>query len=143
MSPKNNVDLAKVQRSYGSSSDELTAALEMQDDIMKHLKRTPTMQGDVPVDDINPIISDAVLHNLRRQHSECFWIELPDALQGPAHVAKILVQRCQQRRSTPRQDYRLNEEQLQCIALSSAAWRRPSSSAPIKKNRGCIQVTCL
>ena len=89
----------------------------MQDAIMKHLKRTATMQGDMPVDDIDSIISEAVLHNLQQQQPECEWIDLTDALRGPAHVAKMLVRRCQERRSTPTRPYKLNEEQLQCIAL--------------------------
>ena len=63
-SPENDVELAKVQRSYGSSLAGLTAALDMQDAVMKHLKRTATMQGDMPVDDIDSIIPEAVLHNL-------------------------------------------------------------------------------
>jgi hypothetical protein len=63
LSPDNDVELLKVQRSYGSSLAGLSAALDMQDAIMKHLKRAATMQGDMPVDNIDPIIPEAVLLN--------------------------------------------------------------------------------
>ena len=134
-SPENDVALAQVQRSYGSSLAGLTAALDMQDAIMKHLKRTATMQGDMPVDDIDSIIPEAVLHNLQQQQPECQWIDLTDALRGPAHVAKMLVRRCQERRSTPTRPYKLNEEQLQCVALfvtrlEQAFLERPDPSQP-------------
>ena len=83
LSPENDVELAKVQRSYGSSLAGLTDALDMQDAIMKHLKRAATMQGDMPVDDIDSIIPEAVLHNLQQQQLESAWIDLTDALRGP------------------------------------------------------------
>ncbi|CAK0810016.1 unnamed protein product, partial [Prorocentrum cordatum] len=134
-SPENDVAFAQVQRSYGSPLAGLTAALDMQDAIMKHLKRTATMQGDMPVDDIDPIIPEAALHNLQQQRLGCEWIDLTDALQGPAHVANMLVRRCQERRSTPTRPYKLNEEQLQCIALfatrlEQAFLGRPDPSEP-------------
>jgi len=136
LSPENDVKLGGVQRSYGSSLAGLTAALSMQDAIMKHLKRAGTTQGDMHVDDVDPIIPEAVLHNLRQQQRpECEWIDLTDALRGPAHVAKVLVRRCQERRSTPTRPYKLNEEQLQCIALflirlEQAFRARPDPSQP-------------
>jgi hypothetical protein len=37
---ENQVKLAEVQRSYGASSVGLTAALDLQEAIMKHLKRS-------------------------------------------------------------------------------------------------------
>ena len=54
LSPENDVKLGGVQRSYGSSLAGLTAALSMQDAIMKHLKRAGTTQGDMHVDDVDP-----------------------------------------------------------------------------------------
>jgi hypothetical protein len=133
--PENEVKLTEVQRSYGASLSGLTAALDTQDAIMKHLRRTATMQGDMPVDDIDPSIPEAALHNLQQQQPACEWIDLTHALRGPAHVAKILVRRCQERRSTPTRLYRLNEEQLQCIALfvtrlEQAFLERPDPSQP-------------
>jgi hypothetical protein len=101
---------------------------------MKHLKRSATMQGDMPVD-VDPVIPEAVLHNLQQQQPKCEWIDLTDALRGPAYVAKILVRRSQERRSTPTRPYKLNEEQLQCIALfvtrlEQAFLDRPDPSQP-------------
>ena len=49
------------------------------------------------------------------------WIDLDDALKGPAHVAKMLIQMLQDKRSQPGEPYKVNEEQLQCIALFVAA----------------------
>ena len=43
LSPNNDAKLQEVQRSYGSSPAALTAALDMQDAIMKHMKRITTV----------------------------------------------------------------------------------------------------
>ena len=134
-SPKNDVKLAEVQRSYGSSSAVLAAALDMQAAIMKHMKRSTTIQGDAPTDDTDPTILDAMLHNLQRHQPECEWVDLNDAMSGPAHVAKMLVRRCEKRRSTAARPYKVNEEQLQCIALfvsrlEPAFQERPDPSQP-------------
>ena len=147
LSPENDVELAKVQRSYGSSLAGLTDALDMQDAIMKHLKRAATMQGDMPVDDIDSIIPEAVLHNLQQQQLESAWIDLTDALRGPAHVAKMLVRRCQERRSTPTRPYKINQEQLQCIALfvtrlEQAFLDRPDPSQPWL-HAACVLMTMI
>ena len=147
LSPENDVELAKVQRSYGSSLAGLTDALGMQDAIMKHLKRAATMQGDMPVDDIDSIIPEAVLHNLLQQQLESAWIDLTDALRGPAHVAKMLVRRCQERRSTPTRPYKINQEQLQCIALfvtrlEQAFLDRPDPSQPWL-HAACVLMTMI
>ena len=69
--------LEEVQRSYGASSFGLTAALDLQEAIMKHLKRSATMQGDMPVD-VDPVIPEAVLHNLQQQQPKCDWIDLTE-----------------------------------------------------------------
>ena len=132
---KNDVKLAEVQRSYGSSSAVLAAALDMQAAIMKHMKRSTTIQGDAPTDDTDPTILDAMLHNLQRHQPECEWVDLNDAMSGPAHVAKMLVRRCEKRRSTAARPYKVNEEQLQCIALfvsrlEPAFQERPDPSQP-------------
>jgi hypothetical protein len=63
------------------------------------------------------------------------WIVLADALKGPAHVAKMLILKLQDNRSKPGKPYKLNEEQLQCIALYVAALskgfgRRPDPAKP-------------
>ena len=80
LSPNNDAKLHEVQRSYGSSPTVLTAALDMQDAIMKRMKRIESIQGDdVTDDDIDSRIMAAELHNLQQQQQECKWIELADA----------------------------------------------------------------
>ena len=136
LSLSNDVNLEEAQRSYSSSVANLSNALDMQDAIMKHMKRIATIQGDTFTDDdTDPGITSAVLHNLQQQQPECEWIELADALRGPAHVAKMLIRRCQERRSTPTRPYKLNAEQLECIALfvtrlEAAFSERPDLSQP-------------
>ena len=115
--PNNDVQLAQLQRNYGFSPALLAAALGTQEAIMKHMKRSATSQGDELAVDVEATVRDAMLHNLQQRQPECEWLALADALQGPAHVAKMLVRRCEDRRSSPARPYRLNEEQLQCIAL--------------------------
>ena len=68
LSPSNDAKLQEVQRSYGSSPTVLTAALDMQDAIMNHMKRIATIQGDAFTDDdIDPRIMAAELHNPQQQ----------------------------------------------------------------------------
>ena len=55
-----------VQRCYGLSGAGLTAAFDMQNAIMKHMKSTVSLQCDVSTDDIDPTILDAVLGNQPR-----------------------------------------------------------------------------
>ena len=118
LSPSNDAKLQEVQRSYASPPTMLSAALDMQDAIMKHMKRIATIQGETFTDDnIDPGTTHAMLHNLQQRQPECEWSELADALRGPAHVAKMLIRRSQGRRSTPARPYKLNAEQLECIAL--------------------------
>ena len=65
LSPSNDAKLQEVQRSYGSSPTMLSAALAMQDAIMKHMKRSATIQGETITDNnLDPGITGAVLHNL-------------------------------------------------------------------------------
>ena len=98
---------------------------------MKHMKRAATIQGDVFADDdIDLGITGAVLHNLQKQQPEFEWIELADALRGPAHVARMLIRRCQElcplqhgRRSSTRSNF-------SALLFSSIAGRRPFQSAP-------------
>ena len=73
--------------------------------------------------DMNPEddFGKAVLHNLQLENRSAELIDLLHALQGPAHVAKMVMQQLQDKRSQPGKPYKLNEEQLQCIALHVAA----------------------
>ena len=72
-----------------------------------------------------------VLHNLQLGSRSA----VADALKGPAHIAKMLILKLQDNRSKPGKPYKLNEEQLQCIALYVAALskgfeRRPNPAEP-------------
>ena len=58
-------------------------------------------------------------HGRREQGRE--WILLEDSLFGPAHVAKLLIRKVEERRSTPERLYRLNVDQLECVALFVSA----------------------
>ena len=117
-SPSNDAKLREVQRSYGSPPTTLSAALDMQEAIMKHMKRITTIQGEpFKNEDIDPIITNAVVNNLLQYQPESEWIELAEALKGPAHVAKMLIQHCEKRRSTSTRPYKLSAEQLECIGL--------------------------
>ena len=101
-SPSNHAKLREVQRGYGSSLTTLSAALNMQEAIMKHMKRITTIQGETfKNEDIGPSITNAVVNNLLQYQPESEWIELAEALKGPAHVAKMLIRHCQERRSRP------------------------------------------
>ena len=76
-----------------------------------------------------------MVHNLKQDDKSCEWIHLDDALQGPAHVAKLLIKRCQQKRSKPDKPYKLNAEQLECVALyvshlEKGFAKRPDPSQP-------------
>ena len=80
-SPSNDAKLREVQRSYGSSPTTLSAALNMQEAIMKHMKRITTIQGETFTnEDIDPSITNAVLNNLLQYQPESEWIELAEAL---------------------------------------------------------------
>ena len=119
LAPSNDVNLRELQRSYTSSPGMLAAALGMQDAIMKHMKRITTLEGETCTDDIiDPITTDAVMHNLQQHEPECEWIDITDALRGPAYVAKKLIRHCQQKRSKPERQYKFNAEQSECVSLS-------------------------
>ena len=99
--PSNDEALQQLQCNHSSSSPTLSAAPGIQDAIMKHLKRMGTIVGEAVTDDIvDPSAADGVMHNLHQHQRECEWIDLADALRGPAHVAKVLIRQCQGRRST-------------------------------------------
>ena len=60
--------------------------------------------------EINPEtdIGRAVLHNLQPRSRTAEWIDLEAALKGPVYVAKALIKKLQDDRSTPGKPYRLN-----------------------------------
>ena len=67
-------------------------------------------------------------HNSAAERSGREWIPLEDSLLGPAHVAKLLIRKVQEKRSTPERQYRLNAEQLECVALFVSALDKGFSS---------------
>ena len=125
--------LYDVQLSYADPQSQ-DAALDTQREILKQLRAD---QPDLASTDANPedFVEEAVLYNLEKENATREWIDLQDALQGPAHVAKILIRRCQEKRSQPNKPYRLNAEQLACVALYERQLehgfeRRPDPSQP-------------
>ena len=108
LSPSNDANLQKLQRTYSSSLMMLSAALGMQNATIKHLKRMSSIEGGSSIDDIaEQSVKDAAMHALQHRQRECERIEPADALRGPAHVAKKLIRNCQERRSTPERQYKL------------------------------------
>ena len=62
-----------------------------------------------------------MLHNLHQlQTPGRIVIDLPEALRGPAHVAKLILRKAEDKASKPSKAFRYNEEQLQCIAAMVA-----------------------
>jgi len=127
------VKLYEVQLAYTNAQAQ-AAALKTQDAILQQLRAE---QPDIDAAGADPkdFVEAAVLHNLRKQNATRQWIDLDDALRGPAHVAKTLIRRCQEKRSEPNKPYRLNAEQLACVALYVAKLehgfaKRPDPSQP-------------
>ena len=107
--------LYDVQLSYTEPQAQ-DAALDTQREILKQLRAD---RPDLASTDANPndFVEEAVLYNLVKENATRERIDLQDALRGPACVAKILIRRCQEKRSQPNKPYRLNAEQLACVAL--------------------------
>ena len=118
---------ADVQVSYANASS-INLALQYQEAILKEMKAC--QQGGRT--EVNPEddFGKAVLHNLQLETRSAVWIDLDDALRGPQHVAKMLIKRLQDKRSEPGKPYKLNEEQLQCVALYVAALSRGFEKRP-------------
>ena len=116
-------------------------ALLHQDAILKEM-RTVHMGGET---DVNPEtdIGGAVLHNLQPKNRSAEWIDLDNALKGPAHVAKLLIKQLQDSRSKPGKPYKVNAEQLECTALFVAALDKGFAKRPDASNLGCIRLKCL
>ena len=65
--PTNNANLQKLRRNYRSSTTAVSAALGMQDAIMRNMRRISIMVVEMCVDGIvDPSIADAVMHILQR-----------------------------------------------------------------------------
>ena len=71
-SPQNDANLQKLQRTYSSSHSELCAALDMQNVIIKHMKRMSTIETETCIDDIaEQSVKHAMMHNLQQHQREC------------------------------------------------------------------------
>ena len=131
----NSVNLHDVQLAY-THPQALSAALQVQDQILKQMRSDqPDVKNTTDGGDAPDFAQRALLHNLRQKDETREWIPLDAALQGPAHVAKLLIRRCQEKRSKPNKPYKLNAEQLECIALyveklEEGFARRPDPSQP-------------
>ena len=127
---QNNVKLQDVQLGY-THPQALSAALQIQDEILKQMRNNqPDIHSTTTDDDTQDFIKTAVLHNLQHPEQKREWITLDEALQGPTHVAKLLIERCQAKRSKPNKPYKLNEEQLECVALYVEALEKGFSKRP-------------
>ena len=115
--PAHNVVLSDVQLGLsGERSDQVSAALQFQEAVLKQMKQD---QADAPLP--ADITTEAVLHNLRKlQRPERTLVELPDALLGPAHVAKLLLRKAEERFSKPSKAFKFNEDQVECVAMFAA-----------------------
>ena len=121
-----------MQLSYTRASS-INVALQHQEAVLKEMQALQ-QRGTTEMNPEDDVMKE-VLHNLQLGSRSAVWIELADALKGPAHVAKMLILKLQDNRSKPGKPYKLNEEQLQCIALYVAALskgfeRMPNAAEP-------------
>ena len=98
--PASSVKLFEEQLSY-TLPQARPAALMMQEEIIKRVRQQQE-EGEkaeeaeeAPLDDF---LASAVLHNLRMSEGHREWVPLQEALLGPAHVAKLLIRRAQEKR---------------------------------------------
>ena len=115
--PSNDIVLSEVQLGLsGAHPAQVTALLQYQDTVMQQMKKD---QPDISVaqPDTEDTTRESVLHNLHQlQHPERRVVDLPDALRGPAHVAKLILRSAEDKASKPEKPFRYNTEQLECIA---------------------------
>ena len=120
--PASSVKLFEEQLSYTLPQAQ-TAALEMQEEIIKRV-RQQREEGEEVKEAEDDFLTSAVSHNLRRSEGHREWVPVEEALRGPAHIAKLLIRRAQEKRSTAERPYRLNREQLACVALFVSALQK-------------------
>ena len=128
--PPNSVNLQEKQLSY-VRAQSVDNALQYQDAVLKLMKAVQ-IDGKSISQDTDDVIEQIVLHNLSTEQRFAEWIELPDTLKGPSHVARMLIKKLQDTRSKPGKQYRLNAEQLECTALYVAALEKPFAQRPDK-----------
>ena len=128
--PANSVNLQEKQFSY-VRAQSVNNALQYQDAVVKQMKAVQ-LDGKSISQDTDDDIEQIVLHNLSTEQRSAEWIELADALKGPAHVARMLIKKLQDTRSKPGKPYRLNAEQLECTALYVDALQKAFAQRPDK-----------
>jgi hypothetical protein len=93
-------------------------AMDFQEAVLRNMR---AQKEDLPaMADNGDLGAAAACANCNQQDRQCTIVELPDALLGPAHVAKLLVGECQTRRTAAALEaspYQLNAEQLQVLAI--------------------------
>ena len=139
--PANSVNLQEKQFSY-VHAQSVNNALQYQDAVVKQMKAVQ-LDGKSISQDTDDDIEQIVLHNLSTEQRSAEWIELADALKGPAHVARMLIKKLQGTRSKPGKPYRLNAEQLECTALYVAALEKAFAQRPDKAKPWLHPATVL
>jgi len=130
--PPLTVEIKQTQHLY-AQPHLINGALLHQDAILKEM-RTVQNGGNTEMQPETDI-AQAVLHNLRPRSRTAEWIDLPSVLKGPLYVAKLLIKKTEEERSTPGKPYRVNAEQLEHTALfvdvlEKGFERRPDISKP-------------
>ena len=115
--PSNDVLLSEVQLGFsGRSPADVAAVLQYQEAVLKQ-KKKDQLEAAEPED----MTREAVLHNLQKlEQPQRSIVDLPDALRGPAHVAKAILRQAEDKASEPGKPFRYNDEQLECIAMHVA-----------------------
>ena len=132
--PPNDVKLETQHFSFRAKNTATASAPDYQRAVLDLMKTAKSDAGAAIWEaDPNDPIAQAVWHNHQQETATCQWIELPDAFQSPAHVAKLLIKRCQDKLSKPQKPYRLNAEQF---------LRRSSRGGPTQAILGCPQPRC-
>ena len=93
-------------------------AMDFQEAVLRNMRSQKADLHEMAED--GNLEAAAAFANCNQQDRQCTIVELPDALRGPAHVARLLVRECQTRRTAAAPEaspYRLNAEQLQVLAI--------------------------
>ena len=110
--------IPKQRRSHLSASIPLRAAQDYQRAVAKEMRQQQQQnRNSVQEDATEPSIENVMdlhLRNRAREEEACMTVPLEDAVQGPGHVARKLIQDA---RNHPTESIDFNEEQLLVIAL--------------------------
>ena len=93
----------------------------MQEEVLKRLRQQHDKgeDGNAEKEVVeNLFLATAMMHNMAAENRGREWIPVEDRLLGPAHIAKLLIWKIQERRSTPERLYRVNVKQLDALPCS-------------------------